>query len=78
MGFMSYYCEHFWSLEYICGYHGYSTLGFAYLLWVVRQGHILYVKDEGVNLNTLTIVLIRIISYVLVTLPQPYSTSYFG
>jgi hypothetical protein len=75
---MSYYCEHFWSLEYIVDHHGYSTSGFAYLLWAVRQGHILYVKDEGVNLNTLMIALISIISYVLVTLPQPYSTSCFG
>jgi hypothetical protein len=75
---MSYYCEHFLSLEYICGYHGYSTLGFAYLLQVVRQGHILYVKDESVNLNTLMIALINSISYVLVILPEPYFTSCFG
>jgi len=78
MGFILYYCEHFWSLKYICGYHGYSTLGFAHLLWVVREGHILYVKDEGVNLNILMITLISMISYVPLILPQAYSTSCFG
>jgi hypothetical protein len=39
---------------------------------------IAYVKDEGANLNTLTNVLTRIVSYVPLMLPQPYAGNCFG
>jgi hypothetical protein len=39
---------------------------------------ITYVKDEGANLNILTNVLIRIVSYVPLMLPQPYAGNCFG
>jgi hypothetical protein len=39
---------------------------------------ITYVKDEGANLNTLTMTLINIISCAPLFLPQPYVISCYG
>jgi hypothetical protein len=37
-----------------------------------------YVKDEGANLNTFTMILMNIISCAPLMLPQPYAAIYYG
>jgi hypothetical protein len=51
----------------------------ALLAWYELLDKVIaYVKDENVNMNTLTMALTNIVSYDTFMLLQPYATIYYG
>jgi hypothetical protein len=51
---VSFYSGYFWGFQHFKNYHGYTIERVVCFFWKMWQGCCIHVKDECVNLNTLT------------------------
>ncbi len=78
MGIMSFYSGYLWGSQHFKNYHGYTIEKVVCFFWIMWQGCCIYVKDEGVNLNTLTTTFIRIILCDPLMITKLYFATCYG